>query len=237
MATSDDEFRFLKNALRFLGDDVDSALASRGWAVTDLAVADDQSLEWFWPPTAPVGYGGLPEWSDDIAKARPQMFGHRQTPWLAPTRIVKAAHVWRVDFGEAVAQKPDQSLEFASNAALLSDLERIEWWPMTIAEAREIQGQRLLATTIAAVHDDHFRAVFATEPYAGRINAIRAHMRYEYERSLDRTKSTPPNAPRLRGDLGAQMRLVDAESWASAVRTARAGGTGWDVDGPVGDTV
>ena len=36
----------------------------------------------------------------------------------------------------------------------------------------------------------------------------------------------------LTGDLASRSLLNDAEAWASAVRTARAGGEGWEVNGP-----
>lgn len=80
MADLDDEIRILKESIRLLGDGVQTTLLNRGWAPKTLDVADDQPIEWFWPPTAPIGYGGLPELSDLAIQKRPQMYGRRHTP-------------------------------------------------------------------------------------------------------------------------------------------------------------
>ena len=105
-ASPEDEIRFILNAMRWIDADVASRLWTRGWVVADLTVREGESLEWFWPPTAPVGYGGLPEWGDEIMQRRPQMFGPRQTPWTRPTRITGTGAVWTLEYGEATAQKP-----------------------------------------------------------------------------------------------------------------------------------
>src|SRR5688572_25655388 len=83
MADSNDPICFTLGMLRFLGDDIASTLSERGWAVADPDVVP---LEWFWPPTAPVGYGGPPEWASETMRKRPHLFGPRHTPWTAPTR-------------------------------------------------------------------------------------------------------------------------------------------------------
>ncbi|WP_417219582.1 hypothetical protein [Arthrobacter sp.] len=228
----DDELRFFLNASRWIEADVASRLWTRGWAVTDLFVSDGETLEWFWPPTAPVGYGGLPDWSDDIMRLRPGMFGPRQTPWMWPTRVTRTESVWTLEYGEATAKKPDTPREYTNDEALLADLERIECWPMTISETREIQAARLLESTTANATDAHYRAVFRTEPYASRGNAIRAHQLFEDRNDRDARNAERPSVPRMPGNLTAQQMLVDAQAWASAVRTARAGGSGWGINGP-----
>jgi hypothetical protein len=232
MTDPNEEFRFIEDALRLLGNDVQSDLASRGWAVADLGVPDGDPLEWFWPPTAPVGYGGLSDWSDEAMQHRPQMHGPRHTPWRVPTRITKAQGGWRVEYGEAIAQEPDAVAEYADDASLLADLERIECWPMNLDEARLIRRERLFAVTTALAQDAHYQGFTVTEPYSSRINAIRPHLMFERSRAVGLAATAPPSTPRPRGDLAAHMNLIDAEAWASAVRTARAGGEGWGVSGP-----
>jgi len=233
MVTSpDDELRFILNVLRWIDADVASRLWKRGWAVADLTVGEGESLQWFWPPTAPVGYGGLPDWGDEIMQRRPQMFGPRQTPWTRPTRITRAGTVWTLEYGDAIAQKPDTAQEYVDDTALIADLERIEYWPMTIEETREIQAARILEVTRANAQNAHYRGVFPTEPYASRTNVIRAHQLFEHQRARGVADAEPPSTARMPGDLNAQGNLVDAEAWASAVRTARAGGNGWGVNGP-----
>ena len=231
-ALPDDEIRFILNAMRWIDADVTSRLWTRGWVVADLAVGEGESLEWFWPPTAPVGYGGLPEGVDEILQRRPQMFGPRQTPWTRPTRITGSGTVWTLKYGEATAQTPAAPRHYANTTALISDLERIECWPMTVEETHEIRAVRVFDVTTAIAHDDHYVAVFPTEPYASRGNVIRAHQQFEHARSQGATGVEPPAAARIRGDLRAQSMLVEADAWASAVRTARAGGDGWDATRP-----
>lgn len=228
----DDEISFILNAMRWIDADVASRLWTRGWAVADLTVDEGMPLEWFWPPTAPVGYGGLPDWGDEIMQRRPQMFGPRQTPWTRPTRITGTGTAWTLEYGEATAQKPAAPRNYVENAALIADLERIECWPMTIEETREIQAARILEVTRANAQDAHYRGVFPTEPYSSRTNVIRAHQLFEHLRAQGVADVEPPSTARMPGDLNAQGLLVDAEAWASAVRTARAGGDGWGVNGP-----
>lgn len=228
VSAADDEIRILTESWRLLGDDVPTNLLDRGWRVADLEVGDEEPLEWFWPPTAPVGYGGLPEWSDELVQHRPHLYGRRPTPWTVPTRISRSERGWLVQYGTAKAQQPDAPIDHDSDAALLADLERVEWWPMPVEEARQISMERLWTTTQAAAHDQHVLGSWlaSTEPYAGRINELRTKMgKAVLMDSAGSWKSY--------GDIGPRMSLVDAESWASAVRTARAGGEGWDLSGPV----
>lgn len=228
MTSADDEIHILKEGWRLLGHDVQAELLGRGWVVADLTVADDEPLEFFWPPTAPVGYGGLPEWSDPAMQKRRQMFGSRPTPWHKPTRITRDGTCWRVLYGEAVAQEPDPPTVHADDEALLNDLPRIEWWPMTVEEAKQIQNQRVLHTTWADAYNQHSLGYFIrSQPYEGRTNELRERMQSDKAVLMGDT-----NAWRWAGDLGARARIIDGEAWASAVRTARAGGDGWDTSGP-----
>ena len=228
----DNDFRFEMNAPRWIYADVTSRLWTRGWAVADLAIEEGESLEWFWPPTAPVGYGGLPDWSDETMQLRPHLFGPRQTPWTRPTRITGTGSVWTLEYGEAVAQKPAARRTYRHTATLITDLERIECWPMTIDETRVIRAARLFDVTTALAQNAHYLAVFPTEPYASRGNGIRAHQQFEQARSQGAAGIGPPPVARIHGDLQAQGMMLDAEAWASAVRTARAGGGGWGLNGP-----
>ncbi|MGJ6979058.1 hypothetical protein ACSDQ9_00795 [Aestuariimicrobium soli] len=223
---ADDEIRILNDGWRLLGDEVGTVLLSRGWAVADLDVGDDEPLEFYWPPTAPIGYDSHAGPPNEAERERPLMRGQQRTPWLRPTRISWSGSSWKVRYGEAIAQPPDPPLAHHGDAALLADVESIEWWPMTVDEARRIQIERVYATTVADARDDHSQAAVPTEPYAGRIKAIREHEHFEQARTHGLADADPPSTPRPRGDLRAQVRLVDAEAWASAVRTARAGGDG-----------
>lgn len=103
-----------------LGEDVESRLLARGWAVTNLAVADSEPLEWFWPPTAAIGHGGVPESSDVTMPCRAGMHVPRQTPWKRPTRISRAGSAWLVTFGEAIAQEPDAPRKYEDAEAWAS---------------------------------------------------------------------------------------------------------------------
>ena len=232
-ALPDDEIRFILNAMRWIDADVASRLWTRGWVVADLAVGEGESLEWFWPPTAPVGYGGLPEGVDEIMQRRPQMFGTRQTPWTRPTRITGSGTVWTLKYGEATAQKPAAPRHYANTTALISELERIECWPMTVEEAQQLRVARVFEVTTAMAHNAHYLGVLLTEPYASRQNLIRANQRFEDSQYRGTADTEPRPVARLSGDLASQSLLNDAEAWASAVRTARAGGDGWGVNGPV----
>ena len=228
-----DEFHFEMNALRWIDADVTSQLSRRGWAVADSSVGDAEPLEWFWPPTAPVGYGGLPDWSDETMQRRPQLFGPRFTPWIRPTRITgTTTGTWIVEYGEATALQPDALRRYEQDAELVAELERIECWPMTIEQTRQLQVARVFEVTTAMAHNGHYLGVLLTEPYASRQNLIRANERFEdhQHRSTPYTGQRP--VARLSGDLASRSLLNDAEAWASAIRTARAGGERWGVNGP-----
>lgn len=220
----EDEIRILREAIRLLAGQVGARLWERGWMVTDLNVPDGEPLEWFWPPTAPIGYGG----ASPAAPLRPGMMREHKTPWLIPTRLTLDAGRWVLQYGQTRHQKADAAKSYADHDTLLADLQRIEWWPMSVMEARETQAWRVLEVTTAAAWDQHYRGAHCTEPYAGRIDALRAHLRFEENRALG-MDADPPATPRPPGDLGAQLRLLDAEAWASAVRTARAGGEGFEL--------
>lgn len=216
--SSDDEIRFIKVSHRLLGDHVGSELLSRGWVVADLKVDDAEDLEWFWPPTAPINYRGHPEWVHPSVRVRPQVAGHpRSTPWTAPTRITGAGGSWRVDYGETATLKPESPRRYLDEGSLLSDLERVEWWPMTVDEARRLQGERLLSVITAWAWNNHYLSGHLTEPYGSRFDEIPAL------RDL-------PREQRPLGNLDARYLLVDAEAWASAIRTDRVRGSGSDHD-------
>lgn len=83
---------------------------------------------------------------------------------------------------------------------------------------------------MAVARDDHYRARSMTEPYASRLEAINEHRLAEHYRGR-RREVKPPSTPRQQGDLTAQMILTEADAWVSAMRTARAGGRGWSVNG------
>lgn len=220
MEDPEKEIRFIKDSIRLLKDDVETTLLSRGWAVTDLDVADEEPLEWFWPPTAPVGYGGTREWGDtvpaDLRERRPGMYPPRQTPWTAPTRLTKEGEHWRLDYGAAIAQQPDESKRYSSEAELIADLERIEWWPMSVEEARRIRCERVFEVISAAAWDQHYQAVFPTEPYLSRVESV----------------GEPGGRFPEQGSRSAQRQLIDADAWVSAVRTARVGGENWGTGRP-----
>lgn len=211
--TPDDEIRFIKDSHRLLRNHVGAELISRGWVVADLNVDDEEDLEWFWPPTAPVNYCGHQEWVPPEVRVRPQMGVPRETPWIVPTRVTGAGSSWRVDYGEALAQKPALSAQYLDEASLLADLERIEWWPMTVRETKQLQAERVMSVTTAWAWDNYYLSGVVTEPYGSRMDKISA------------LRELPPEKRPL-GRLDARYLLVDAEAWASAVRTARAGGSG-----------
>lgn len=142
------------------------------------------------------------------------MGGLRSTPWTLPTRITATGGAWKVSYGEVVSQKPKRPRWYRDEASLLADLERIEWWPMTVKEAHRIQAERLKSVAGAWARDDHYLSGPITEPYGSRMEEISAQ------------RQLPPEQ-QPRGSLDAQYLLVDAEAWASAERTARAGGPRW----------
>lgn len=219
-----DEIRILKEGWRLLGNDVQAELVARGWAVAALDVADDEPLEFFWPPTAPVHYGGLPEWRDRPAEHRPDLHPPRRTPWTAPTRITRTDTGWLLVYGQAIAQDPDEPVEYTSDEVLMADLERIEWWPMSVDEAHQIQRERLYVVTAAAANDDHYQGFTITEPYGSRITELMEHVRFDAVQQNGLGAADEPSTSRPRGNLDARMKLIDAAAWASAVRTSRVAG-------------
>lgn len=222
----DDESRFTLNTIRWLREDVATQLWRRGWTVTDPDIGDDQPLEWFWPPTAPIDYGGRPEHNDKTTAHRPQFLSPRRTPWTLPTRITRTGQGWRLAYGATRAQKPRACQEYADGAALIDNLERIECWPLSVAETHAIRAQRIVNVVTAMAHDQHYLAMPLTEPYVSRLSAIREHQHDAHDRTPAHPGTQPSSPPRQPGDLSAQQLLVDAEAFASAVRTERAGGKG-----------
>ncbi|WP_226532675.1 hypothetical protein [Microbacterium paraoxydans] len=228
MTAADDEIQALLNGYRQLSSDVPSTLLSRGWTCVNVDAADDDALEWVWPPTAPIGYRGLREWVPPGARARPGMHVPRRTPWTAPTRFLQhPGAVWDLRYGEALAQQPDAPKRFTADAELLDDLDRIESWPMSVEERRREERNRLWNTTVADAHNDHYLGMPITEPYGSWLDEIDARLEARDGRVDDAHSSELEF-----GDLHAQRRLVDAAAWASAHRTARLGGPGWSSDGP-----
>ena len=229
MTSADDEIQSMLNAWQELGNDVPSTLVARGWMCVNPEAGDGDTVEWVWPPTAPVGYAGQPEWKDPGVRVRPQMYSPRISPWTAPTRLLQHPDgEWQLEYGTALAQEPDQPHNYPDTADLLADLERIECWPMSLEEWRTEAMGRLWSTTVAAAENSHCLAVPITEPYGSRWDAI-------HERRLIRDGARVDDAGSsdlIVGNLSAQWRLVDAEAWASAVRTARVGGPGWGLNGP-----
>ena len=177
-----DEIRLLKESFRLLKDDVPTGLLARGWAVYGLHVDDDEPLEYFWPPTAPAGYGERPELSGRSVEAARELYRAGGTPWTVPTRISRTDAGWLVQYGEALAQRPDEPLEHTDDAALLSDLERIEWWPLSVDEALRIQQERLFAVTSDAAHD-------ATTRGSASPSRTRAGLQHSWS-----TRSTTPHS-------------------------------------------
>ncbi|MFT4258134.1 hypothetical protein [Microbacterium sp.] len=217
MTSADDEIHILKEGWRLLGHHVQAELLARGWQVTNLDVADDAPLEFFWPPTAPVGYG---DHTEAAPRRPPEMSSSRPNPWTRPTTITHVGSGWLVEYGAAIAQAPDAPIEHTDDDALLADLPRIEWWPMSVDEAGRLEHERVLRTTYADAYDQHSLGYgIMTEPYLSRLREV-----------CDRIYSNPavmtddPQPWRWAGDLRARARIIDGEMWASAVRTARAGG-------------
>lgn len=213
MTSTDDEVQFLLNTPR-LSQDVPSVLASHGWTCVTSEARNDETIEWIWPPTAPVGYAGQPEWTDPGVRVRPHFDVPRVSPWTAPTRLLQHANAtWELQYGAAHAQPADESRRYSDHTELLADLERFESWPMSLEEWRRLSQERLWVTTVAAAENTHYLSMTITEPYGSRFDAISA------------------SEITVR-DEQAQWRLVDAEAWTSAVRTARAGGPDWGPNGP-----
>lgn len=222
--SQDKALHSLSEGSRLLGHNVQAALISRGWVVADPNPSGDTTVEFFWPPTAPAGYRGP---SDDPGSTLTGPGVPGPTPWVKPTRITQVGAGWHVAYGEAIAQAPDDPVSHADDQSLLKDLSHIEWWPMTVEEARTLQNERILHTIYADAYNQHSLGFFIkTEPYVSRLQEVN-------DRILRTTPIAEQDADQVRwaGDLSARMRILDGEMWASAVRTARAGGKGWDTSG------
>ncbi|MGJ9373316.1 hypothetical protein [Nesterenkonia sp. CF4.4] len=94
-------------------------------ATAGLDVDEEEGLEWYWPPPAPINYRGHPERVSPAARVRPLMTFPRPAPWIVPSRITGAGGSRRVDYGGALAQEPGLSGQSLDEASLLADLERI----------------------------------------------------------------------------------------------------------------
>lgn len=228
MSSADDEIRHLVNAWRELSDDALSALLARGWARTNPHASGDEPSEWIWPPTAPTSYRQFAEWYPTGMRLR-GLVQEFQTPWRKPTRLLQLKWGWRLEHGAALAQEADAARHYSDDAELIADLERIECWPMSVEETRREQRGRLWHTTTAAARDDHVLAPPITEPYGSRIDSIHAARTRPGQSRDDDSPVTPHDLPSDRGRSYAQWALIDAQAWASAVRTARAGGEGWNI--------
>jgi len=214
----------LRETVRQMGQEVQVALLARGWAVTDPWVEEDQPMEFFWPPTAPHGYGRRPPVPAAVARDRAKLSEPEATPWLAPTRIARVDDGWRVQYGEAAAARPAELALHRDDVSLLADIEGIECWPMSVEESLQSRMERVFQATYAAAHNEHYLGFTYTEPYVTRYNLVMRQLRLEKAQGGVHGAVAVPAPSRPRGDLNAQLLLIDAEAWASAVRTARAGG-------------
>lgn len=227
MTSGDDEIHILNEGWRLLGSDVQAELVARGWAVANLDIGDDEPLEFFWPPTAPIGYGRE---SDELPASPgrpPEMTAPPETPWILPTRIARIDSGWRVEYGEAIAQPSDDPVEYGDDKALLQDLPRIEWWPMSVEEARRARA------SARAAHDVRGRV---RRPQPGLPHPDRA-LRGPTARDLRTASRQDPD------DDGGPRRMALVRRPARQVahhrrpdvglsrRTARAGGDGWSISG------
>lgn len=227
----DDEIRFDIDAYRALRDVIGARLLERGWAVTDPIVSDDESLEWFWPPTAPAGYGGQRSPFGEAERRYPQFYRPPRTPWILPTRFSQDGEHWTLRYGSAIGQEPEAASMFVNMEDLVADLERIECWPMSVEEFRRLRADRIVVVASALARDEHFLAFDITEPYTSRLASISEHRRFDTPRQHLLLEPDQPESTRVRGDLTAQYLLVDGDAWASSVRTTRAGGVAWKPDG------
>lgn len=226
MGLFDGEARRLSETVRQMGQEVQVALLARGWAVTDARVEDDQPMEFFWPPTAPHGYGRRPPEPAVVTRDRARLGEPEPTPWLMPTRIAQVDGGWRVQYGEATAAGVAEPALHRDNASLLADIEGIECWPMSVEESLRIRMERVFQATYAAAHNEHYLGFTYTEPYVTRHNLVMRQLRFEKTQGGVPGADAVSSPPWPRGDLNAQLLLIDAEAWASAVRTARAEGEG-----------
>lgn len=236
----EEEIRRLKAEFAFEDKDVPTRLLSRGWIVTNIDVADDEPLEYFWPPTAPIGYGGLEERKDELLLRR---YGidprSRPCPWLSPTTIMRKGSDWQVTYGRAIAQEPDPTKEL-DDATLLDRIVEIEWWPMSPQRARRLKAERILTVAECVAYDQFYMVscMTETEPYMSRIDEIRKLIEQDQELKASRDGQPYVNGRWIDpdGDLPMRISLIEAEAWASAIRNVEAGGNGWTLEGPPRDT-
>ncbi|MBM7795294.1 hypothetical protein [Pseudoglutamicibacter cumminsii] len=228
-----DDIELFMNAFSSVNQDIGGLLWKRGW-LADTNVADDEELSWFWPPTAPVGFGGLPEWSGRLAKLPAGTLPPRRTPWTKPTTLRKVNGAWHLEFGQAPQLEARETTKYSNEYDLLQDLKAIECWPLTVEENRDIRMHWLYQAMKAESRHDHYRTVRPTEPYATRIEELQEHVDWEND-ALEAARTgrelpAPPQRARPHGDVKAKLLMAEAESWASAVRTARVGGPGWSIN-------
>jgi hypothetical protein len=127
---------------------------------------------------------------------------------------------WVPRLGGKIDSIPGQ----VNTITLLADIEGIECWPMSVEESLQIRMERVFQATCAAAHNEHYLGFTYTEPYVTRYNLVMRQLRLEKAQGGVHGAVAVPAPSRPRGDLNAQLLLIDAEAWASAVRTARAGG-------------
>ncbi|NYF12112.1 hypothetical protein HDC34_000406 [Pseudoclavibacter sp. JAI123] len=95
---------------------------------------------------------------------------------------------------------------------------------MSVEESLQIRMERVFQATYAAAHNEHYPGFTSTEPYVTRYNVVLRQLRLGKAQggAPGAVAGSSPSHPR--GDLNAQLLLIDAEAWASAVRTARVAG-------------
>ncbi|WP_040168224.1 hypothetical protein [Microbacterium gorillae] len=210
-----DEFNAYMAMLEWGRENVTATLIDRGWSALDPQLAAERPVTWVWPPTTVDG--GIPGGYTDFPGGR--IFTRPPRPWTLPTRVSTRDDGWLVEFGRTATLPPAPARTFADPAALLTALEEIEWWPLSVAEAREIQYDRIIASVHAAAYDQFMEGGEITEPYASRLTELRRPDRHG-------SPASPPWVSRFEGNVNAVRTLIEAEAWASDVRTGRAANGG-----------
>lgn len=207
-----DRPQIVLDAAGVLGDKVADTLWSRGWMLADASTDSRAPLQWLWPPTC----GAEDE----------------ESPWIAPTRITQRDGSWRVDFGATDAVRPARSETYidADPDALQSQLDRIEIWPMPLAEAQRLRKTRIVEVTRLKTWKRLSRNFHWTEPYLGRLAKLQERQRREHQRTRRRAFD-PGDMPLRQAYMAALETHIEASAWLSALRTARAGGKGWSIKG------